>query len=216
MPARDVRVRRGRRGLTFVELLVTVSLVVLTVAAVTATLSGGISVWQRAHAQGGRTQWLDAATHQLDRDLSRARRFAPVAFEGGYDEWSFPALVPSEQPQADDLEELGRVTYYFDAPSRTLCRAQIPYRRLGRARAREACSPVLTDLDRIQMSYFGSRDGRQSASWHPAWKSKDPPAALRIELGFTDRLTRRSSRETLLVRLPLGQSALIGKAAGAP
>ena len=85
------------RGFTFVELLVTTSLMALVGAATVAALSGGVRVWERAResAGGGRSSLV--AFDRLRRDVRNVRRFTPVPFDGAYDQFEAAAVEASNK-----------------------------------------------------------------------------------------------------------------------
>ena len=208
------------RGLTLVEMLVTMSLLVLITATVSATFSGGMRVWERLRG-GPRDQWTQVAFAQVRHDLLNLRRFAPVAFKGAYDEFSFPALVtaaPDEEARhlaesAGPAPELGRVGYFFDSGRKQLCRAQHPYRLLRRARLRDACSPVIMDVERVRFSYYAQERLTKGYAWVNRWSSEEPPLAVKLEIGWRDPVTRQSMTEALVFPVPLSPN-LAAVAAG--
>lgn len=200
----------SRSGLTLVEMLVTMSLLVLIAATVSATFSGGMRVWERLRG-GPREQWTQVAFAQVRHDLQNLRRFAPIAFKGAYDEFSFPALVTAApgterralEDAAEPVPELGRAGYFFDSSRKQLCRAQHPYRLLRRARLRDACSPVIMDVERVRFSYYAQERLTKGYAWSSHWSSEEPPLAVKLEIGYRDPLTRQSVTEALVFPVPL-------------
>ncbi len=194
-------------GLTLVELLVTLSLLTLVAGAAVAIFSGGIQVWQRIENRGPSAQWLQVTFAQVQRDLHNARRFKPIRLEGRYDALSFAALVPAPPPEgtAEPVqidEELGRVGYYFDWGRRMLCRSQTPYRLIRKIRLRDACSPVLSDIERVQFSYYGFDAKTKNGGWHSEWTADELPLAVKLEVSARDAAKRPTS-QSLVIRLPI-------------
>jgi prepilin-type N-terminal cleavage/methylation domain-containing protein len=199
----------NRRGLTFVEMLVAVSLLALVSMTAVATFTGGIRVWERVQAHGDQDKWLHLAVHELRRDLRNLRIFTPVPFEGDGSEFSAAAIVPSPPPppyakpgEAPE-EELGRVAYYFDAGRRRLCRSQHIYRGLEHARAHDTCQPVLERITRARFSYFGASPESGQVEWVGRWESPQPPMAVKVEFRYDEPTTRRPIERTVVVSLPL-------------
>ena len=206
-----------RGGLTFIEMLVALALLTLVAGAIAATLSGGLSVWQRAQTVGTRDQELQVAFLQLQHDLHGARRFAPIPFEGAYDAVSFPALVTTERPlpraQAKDPRQaeeedmvLGRLGYFFDSGHRCVCRSSFEYRDVRLKRVKDACRPLLTDVERARFAYYGWDDASAGYGWVSNWCSPAPPLAVKIEVGWRRVATQPLASDTLLVRLPIAFS----------
>lgn len=188
------------RGFTLVELLVTISLLVFVAGAVAATFSGGMRLWQRVQARGAGSEAAQIAFEQLRRDLRSARHFTPIGFEGEFDRVSFPGIALDER---SDLEELGRVGYFFDEAHHRLCRSHEPYRLVRRFGLRDHCTTVMGELDRVRFSYYTFDAASRSGEWTGSWSSPEPPLAVKVEIRYHDPTGRVSQRESLVVHLPL-------------
>ena len=195
------------RGFTFVEMLVALSLLTLVSASIAATLSGGLSVWQRAQTVGLHDQALQVAVAQLQRDLHQVRRFAPLPFTGEYDEVSFPAMVMSAttEPAADE-PVLGRLGYFFDSGRRRLCRSFHDYRDVRQRHLKDVCHPLLTDVERVRFGYYGWDESSSAYGWMSDWSTPTPPLAVKVELGWPQPAGRPVESQTIIVRLPLASS----------
>ena len=192
-----------KRGFTLVELLVTAALLTLVAGSCAATFAGGFLVWRRLEERGSQRAWVSVAFDQLRRDLHGVRRFKPISFEGAYDRFSFPAVIPVMSEDGVEAEEIGQRGYYVDRWRRTLCRSQQPYRRLRHARLTDACSPMLSGVDGIRMSYYGRDSDRGTAGWTSSWSSPEPPLAVKVEVTAQDGAApRRGEAQALLVHLP--------------
>ena len=190
---------RARGGLTLVELLVTVALMALVAGACAATFAGGLRVWERLAALGARQAWVPVAFDEIRRDLHRVRRFKPIPFAGRYDRVSFPALVAAIGADGVEADEIGQRGYFFDSARRRLCQSAQPYRRLRHDRLTDACSPVLTDVERVRMSYYGVDPDSGVNGWSGSWSGPEPPLAVKIEVTPE---ARDAETQTLLVQLP--------------
>ena len=196
--------RRRARGFTLVELLVTVTLVGLVGATVVAAISGCIRVWEQVSAEGREEEWIRVAFDQIRRDLRSTRRFAPVPFDGAYDEVSFPAIVPMELRDGGTLDVIGRTGYYFNSYRGILCRDQQPYQLVGRVGLKDRCHPVLTGVKRVKFSFYQPATETTGGGWSGAWSAAEPPLAVKVEVGYHERATGPLKTQTLLVYLPLG------------
>ena len=192
----------SRRGLTLVELLVTLMLFALIAATLTATFAGGFKVWARFQTGGAREPWLQVAFEQFRRDLHDARRFQPISFQGAYDMVSFPALV-STATDTGDFQELGRVGYFWDGARRRLCRSHAPYRRLSHTSLKETCETVISDLNRLRLSYCTWDATEGAYRWSSSWSAKEPPLAVKLELTYDEPSTRRAVTQSLIVQVPV-------------
>ena len=194
-----------KAGFTFVELLVALALLTLVGGAIAATLSGGLSIWERAQTAGARDQELQVAVAQLQHELHGVRRFAPLPFEGEYDAVSFPALVAVERPEEAEADDpvLGRLGYFFDSGRRRLCRASADYRDARATRLKDACDPLLTGVERVRFSYYGWDAASAGYGWVSDWSAPAPPLAVRIELGWRQVAGGPLTSQTVLVRVPI-------------
>ena len=213
-PAHGPQPPASSRGFTLVELLVTISLVSLVVAVCAATLSGAFRVWQRLTATGTQQSWALLAFDRLRQDLHSIRHFAPIPFEGAYDQMSFPALIPvmlevtsDGEKELVESDELGRRGYFFDSMQRRLCRSEHSYRRLRHARLRERCAEVLTGVERVRFAYCaGASDGNR-AEWVSAWSSPTTPSAVKIDVEYREPPASRPTTRSWVIRLPLRASS---------
>ena len=179
-----------RRAFTIVELLVTTSLMALVGGTAVAALAGGIRVWERATAYGTQQQSAVITAGDLRRDLQNLRRFAPVPFDGVYQQWS-AAAVERVSPGEEGPPEIGRLGYFLDEHRQLLCRSFVPYRLMKRYRLTERCQPVLEGVTRVRFSYYGTEEESGTLDWHDRWKSTTPPIAVKSEF-----LLRTNDRQT--------------------
>ena len=192
---------RDGRGLTLVELLVVVALMALIAGTVGATFAGGFRVWERLQAHGTQAQWIALAFDQFRRDVRALRQFTPIQLAGDYDTLSFPSVVPLGTVGEMDVEEMGRIGYFFDSARQRLCRSLQPYRLARRARVRDACAPVLTQVERLRFSYYGVQPDDHTLGWSSAWSSKQPPMAVKLEMRYADPATQQRRTDSLVVPL---------------
>ncbi len=192
------------RGFTLVELLVTLSLLLLVGGTAGSVLLGGLSVWERGQNQGLFDQQMRLALEEMKRELRSMRRFKPIPFEGSYDSFSFPLLVETELKDGSILEEVGRGGFFLDGAKRRLCRSRHPYREARTRSLRSGCAPIATDLDRLRFSYCLPDPSTGGVTWKGSVSSEEPPLAVKIEVGTYDRAKREFITRSAVVRLPTG------------
>lgn len=195
--------RRG--GFTLVELLIVASIMTFVSGVIVATLTGGFRVWARASDYGVHEQAGLIAFEGIRRDVSNARQFVPIPFEGSASELSFAAVAPYGDPSAQP--ELGQLGYYVDLRRGLLCRSFIPYRLMQRMRLRDRCEVVLETVQKARFDYYGDEAGSGDASWGTSW---DAAAARPSVLKLTTTVEAgrgQSAVRTLMVALPGGAPA---------
>ena len=186
-------------GFTLVELLVTVSLMTLVGAAAVGALSGGVRVWERVAMFGTGQQEALVACEWLRRDVQNARRFAPIAYKGEYDQCSFPA-ADRDPVTASGPKQIGQLGFFHDQRRRRLCRSFVPYRLMGGQRLRDQCQSMLDGVTRARFSFFGVEESGQ-AEWSGDWSVKERgPWALKAELTL-ERPLHKATTYTCLATL---------------
>lgn len=196
------------RGLTLIELLITLVLFALVAGTLAATFAAGGSVWQRMRTSGVRDQWLQVGFDQLRRDVHHAHRFGPIPFAGSYDLVSFPALVPMETEAAGDdsalqEREVGRIGYYWDGARHRLCRSQQPYRVLARVRLKDDCQAALSDITRLRFAYYTFDPESETYDWSKSWSGPEPPLAVKVDVTYDDEATRKAVTQSVVIQIPV-------------
>ncbi len=194
-------------GLTLVELLISLSLVAVVAMTVFGVFSGGLSIWERTQGSGVQARLVELTLEQIRRDLATARFFEPLGFEGAYDQVSFPSLVTMTYRRDDselEVDEPGRVGYWFDFGRGVLHRSEHGYRLVRRYRLRDYRRPVLVGIRRVRFSYAKLESEGKAVGWSGSWEPEDGhPAAVKIEIGYLDETTKEERSRSLLVPLPL-------------
>ena len=183
-------------GLTFVEMLVAMTLLTLVSASIAAVFSGGMVVWERVQAHGVHDQALQVAFAQLQHDVHAVRRFAPLPFEGDYETMAFPALV-------DEPPRLGQLGYFFDSGHRRLCRATIDYRDVRVRSLTDRCQPVLDEVDRVRLSYYGWDEASAAFGWRGDWSDANPPMAVKVEVSWRAAQSQPLTTQSVVMRVPV-------------
>ncbi|MBI4313548.1 MAG: prepilin-type N-terminal cleavage/methylation domain-containing protein [Candidatus Omnitrophica bacterium] len=189
------------RGLTLLELLVVISLLALVMMAVIGMMMGGLRVYARSQDYSQMDQHLVLAFETMRRDLHNARRFKPVAYQGAYDQLEFPALIFVELSDESRIEEMGRVGYYLDFQRKTLCRSRRPYWAARNRSLRETCDPLLTGVDRLRFEYY-LPDSSGDYEWTASLDSEEPPLAVKVEIGYTEKNSRQRQARSTVIHLP--------------
>ena len=192
-------------GFTLIEMLVSLSLLSAVSATAVAVLSSGVRVWQRAGGGAWQTQHVQLAWEEFQRDVRQARHFSLLPVAGRSDSVAFASLVDvdtlDDQRRLITHTELGRIGYYADLTHRMLCRSSVPFREADRRRLRDACSPVLMNVRRIRLRYYGTDPDRGGTDWFESWESPQLPLAIRLDVQQEDAAGRRTTH-SLTVRLP--------------
>jgi prepilin-type N-terminal cleavage/methylation domain-containing protein len=199
-----LRARTG--GFTLIEMLITLSLMLLTAGAVMASVAGGFRLWQRASSYNISEQAALLAFEGLRKDLHSAAPFALVPFSGVYDELSF-AMVSGDRTRPKAPDQLGRHGYYLNGHHHVLCRSFVPFPQAGEVRLKDRCEVVLEDVQRLRFDYYGTKDtgGTGEPGWSESWEEAHAPDAVKISVTIQEGRRPSGSYSTVLGLLPAGK-----------
>lgn len=165
---------KSRQAFTLVELLVAIALAALVVAAVVASLAGGLRIWDRARA--GSSPLLDAAValEWIQRDIHSMTAARLLRFEGSADRVRIPVLASGD----GGTPELKDVSYSMQTGEGRLERlcSTWPSNALESAPG----EVLLEGVDAVRFAYCGD-DGR----WVTAWeRGTNRPSAVDVTIRF--------------------------------
>jgi general secretion pathway protein J len=188
------RRRHAEAGLTLIELLVSLMLLVL----ITGFLAAGLGVGRRAFnadrdaaVEASNSAALDSLANLIATALpTRAGRGKQIAFEGGGETLAFVALSAGHALPGGPLG----VRIYRDGAEVGVVV------KLGTraAAAREVRTKALIGVTSLEFTYFGSLEPGKPPAWHLEWPAADHlPDLVAMKVGFGGR-TRKPA---LLVAL---------------
>jgi general secretion pathway protein J len=206
-------------GFTLLEVLVAMALLGL----LSTMLLGGVQLATRI-MDSSRRHSDAAATLPAAYDFLRAQitQTLPIArenlrpdqraldFDGGSESLRIVTLAPSHLPPAamgDSAYQSLLLQHEATHNSNSVVIAWQPYWRGGENVQQTAVrrSVLFEAITALEISYFGTPDGRQAAAWHREWKNRpNLPKLVRIRLG-------RDGKEPLpdlIVALPLSNNGL--------
>lgn len=171
------------KGFTLIELLVVVSLLSVIALAIYGALAAGVRVVQYVSSQRLRND-LMIDLMRIQKDLRGHLKYRLVPFVGHEGELSFPSFVSVKGEEGDEgvHREVGRIRYYRDALSESLCREVLTYVEWKNG-AEGYCLPVFTFVSDASFEYFGQDErGMGPGSWRPEWTKEFPPLAVLLKI----------------------------------
>lgn len=202
-----------RRGLTFVELLIAVTMVAILFTGLAVHLRGGMAVWERVTRSTDMRQRERASLNRLQRDLANAFVFddRPQSYVPGDTSLS-PAVFSSDSVAfyaAPAREAL------FQTPVQFLtywCGARGDQSGLWRqrwtvneSRAKRGAEPelILPECGRLQFSYAYLRSNEaalaaQPLDWQSSWQESPAslPRLIQLEIELKEKIRNRGEEAT--------------------
>lgn len=188
---------KGERGFTLLEMLIAMTLLGLLMLGLFGGLRLGARVWEAGDARAADRTRIEAVQRFIRTYLGQARPLAAadatgddrVAFIGRIDGLDFSATLPAHL-SAGGFEHVA-LSFANLGGVRGLVLRHGPLRRSedGRAelaRSDEAESAMLLgDVEAVEFSYYGARDGDDDAEWTDRWDDEQQlPFLVRIRIGF--------------------------------
>jgi len=193
------------RGLTLIELLVTLALLSITMVIAFSMFSGAGRIWQKAQCETGREQQALLAFQDIRVHLRSFEPYAKFEFKGEADEIQFPLLAPSPLRKSDGFYEPALASYYLRKEDGVLCRAVMPYRLMRENRYQErACTEVMTGVDKLKLRYYGYNESSKDHHWRSN-VSETTPLSVKIELTYHDSCSEAHVTRTQTITLPAGR-----------
>ena len=194
--------RRRFQGFTLVELLVAMCLVVLVTGATAAVLSAGFRVWERVQSQWEMGSETEGIFLSVGRAVHNMHPFKKIPFEGEYDAFSFPMLVRMKVHGGPEYDEIGRVGFFFNSSTGSLCRSNHSYRGLSGSSVRAPDEIIITGVQRLRFSYLTLDAVSGAYTWSDSWKDVKPPRAVKVDVTYQLKATGETVNRSDVIEIP--------------
>lgn len=174
---------KNNRGFTFIELIVTLSIVVLIAVAVFSTLAGGINVYKRVKVYTGQQRDALLSLERLEKELNNTFTVSGIDFSGDSKSVAFAGLI---SPLSGNISPLGKVSYNFDGATGGFSRREQGYAEVMAKADRPQSVPVkLASLKSLSFKYCSFNRDAKIFEWKDSWSAGTGiPAGVRIEAEF--------------------------------
>jgi general secretion pathway protein J len=185
--ARLYRQRPTEAGLTLIELLISLMLLVL----ITGFLAGGLAIGRRAFnaeqdaaVEASNDAALDSLANLIASALpTKAGQGPQIAFEGGRDTLAFVALSAGHALPGGPL---GTRIYRDGTDVGVVV-------KLGArsAAGKEVRTKALVGVTSLQFTYFGTLESGKPPAWHAEWPASDHlPDLVGLDVNFQGRIRK--------------------------
>ncbi|MBI5872524.1 MAG: hypothetical protein HZB36_00025 [Candidatus Omnitrophica bacterium] len=184
-----MRILIRKKGFTLVEVALTVGLTSIIALSIYASLSYGLTIWQRV--QAGLAE-EDAALFfsKLNDELDDVFKYPGFELVGNSSEVKFPTIISDSLHYPDTGRGLGMVKYVFDENAGSIQKAHLSISDIYEGRQPLPTS-VLADISALTFSYYFLDKEKEAYIWSAEWPPQEGapenpvlPLAVRIGLSF--------------------------------
>lgn len=169
--------KKFRKGFTFVELLIVVSIFSLLSLAVFATFSSGMRMWQLMQARSLVERRVLLGLERFSAEIRQTLDFSKIGFEGKISKIIFPLLSAEN--------EILRVSYVLEQD--TLYRKQERYKDILEDNKQIKTRDLFSDIESLKFSFAYKVEDKDEYNWINTWdKEAGFPAIVKIELKTKD------------------------------
>lgn len=170
----------NRKGFTFIELLIALTIFSIIATSMYFTLNTGIKVWSRSNESIRENQRFRICFDIISKDLKNIIAYPPIKPEWGAERISFPAIVDTYE--GDTVKtELVKVIFYFDDIKKGLVRVCATVKEgFDEAYAEEKI--LLDDIENLAFQYCYKIKDEERYEWKDTWGFDDKiPRGIRIK-----------------------------------
>jgi len=194
-----MRSRRPNAGFTFIELIIAITIFSIIAVSVYSVFRAGMKLWMKTNPLIQANQADRFFFDTISKDLKNAIMYYDstnkdnVNFAGEPKKMSFMTLMEvSAKEGAIVYLELAKVTYYFDAATKTVKRT-VATKVEGFDEAYAKGTDILTNCDREKIGFqycykdsFGASEETYSYDWEDTWSEElklKIPRGVKVKVG---------------------------------
>jgi type II secretion system protein J len=204
MSPRFKRARSNQKGVSFIELLIAVTILSFLGTAVFGVFTQGLRLRQRAASLQPDLE-SDLIFEKITGDLTSAYPSGLGSFKGEEDSFQMMGYAASgtADPQREGIPEPARIRYALKDGA--LERSQEPYETLlaaGNA-AEPKVKEVAAGVKECHFEYYHRDPKKAEYQWKSFWQSDCLPKAVRVSLRFDDE--KKIQPKVKVIALPAGR-----------
>jgi general secretion pathway protein J len=183
--------RAESAGFTLVEVLVALTLLALLLPLAFGALRQATAAWERIGGDAAAAEQINGAQAFLMRQLTQAYPAylgtlptPQIDFEGRAGELGFVAPLPAAL-QVGGMGRYRVATEWREGRRDLVLRWQA---QLGRDDRPRQTLPLVTDIDRVELRYFGATRPGGPPAWHREWRAAQSlPSLIAMQVVFRPR-----------------------------
>jgi type II secretion system protein J len=177
------------QGLSFLELLLAITIFTIVAVGIYSTFGAGLSTWRKTQKAQNLYQDIRLFLDKIEQDLENAviysdsERAEYFNFEGEGNKISFFSLVPTFQA-IPYHPELKRITYIFDESTHTLQRLEQKFSDFAQGSGSQEAEQIIAQIYNLNFFYcYLDEDAIPPYKWMNNWNSEqDIPQGVKVEL----------------------------------
>lgn len=177
----------NRRGFTFIELLIAMTIFTIIATVIYSSLRAGIRVWNRSNQTIEEFQSMRVFFAMVSSDLRNAVVFDPEGanFYGRPAMMTFMTLVTAAGKERTGDRELAKVTYYLDGRTLSVMR-RVAGKPQGFDLDKAGAVSILTGIGNRDISfeyYYKAAAAKDGYEWKNKWENTNKiPLGVRIKV----------------------------------
>jgi len=195
-----MRVGLSAKGLTLLEVLITVSLFIVVGLAVYSTVYNGLKIWQRLNKTYVEEN-VGIFFEKIAADLKNSFKYKDIDFIGKEDSVQFATVVvfPGQSPAL--VKGPGRVLYSFNPKEKKLIKQKMSLSDIYRE-AEGVSQELFNEVESVKFRYYYFDAMTKEYLWTDEWLMDYSPLAVRVELALVYEHNVYEFRKT--VDIPAG------------
>jgi len=201
----------NKRGFTFIELLIAVSIFAVAAIALYSTFFAGISVWRRSGKSGDIYQDIRFVVEDMTKDFKNTIYYTKekesiFRFSGTAEEVAFVTLEGLFLEKDVSRKELVKVAYRFDDGRGELIMARAD-KSIGFDIKKAKEEILLKDVEDFKFEYcYDSGDEDKPYLWKEEWKDENLriPRGIRVSFRIKAEKEKEPLKFTKTIFIPIG------------
>lgn len=207
--------RHTQNTFTFIELLISVTIISFLGIVIYSVFANGITAWRRGNKDRTYARNIRLITEKVVRELRNTFKFSNIAFEGTEDSIMFPALIRVEsktgQGQTESHYEVGRLAFFYDDKENALCEEEKTYGEVFNEEKIGKGKVLIRHLRKLEFSYCYLDNATGDYKWKRDWKKEEQdsiPQAVKIKMVFEKSAGRQDLEKTIFIPIGTGRQKI--------
>ena len=174
-----------KNGFTFIELIVSISILVIIIASIYSAFNTGLRIYKKS-STGQDLQKIRTTLLKIDKELKGAFFFSKIPFKGAASEVIFPLVIVKQ-----NIENIYIVSYYAEKDKNRDSYKIIRKEKLFTDNPQDKKEEIKDMFSAVSIRFeyaYKSNDPSKNYEWQEAWgeEQKTLPLAVRIYFKIDD------------------------------